>query len=98
MTFSLSNDNNALFSTQPTIDSSGTLRYTPAADAIGAAVVSVVLSDDGGTENGGDDTYDTQTFNISVRPVNNEPSFVKGADESVLEDAGPQIVNAWPLR
>ena len=95
LTFSLSNNNNALFSVQPAIDSSGTLTYTPVEGANGTAMVSVVLSDDGGTANGGDDTYDTQTFSISVIDVNNEPSFVKGADESILEDAGAQIVHTW---
>ena len=95
LTFSLSSDNQALFSVPPTIDSSGTLTYTPAEGASGTAIVSVVLSDNGGTVNGGDDTYDTQTFNITVNAVNDEPSFVKGPDESILEDAGAQLVSSW---
>ena len=32
---------------------------------------------------------------ITVTPVNDVPSFTAGADQSVLEDAGPQSVPAW---
>ncbi len=95
LTFTVTNDNNALFSTQPAIDDSGNLTYTPATDANGSATVSIVLSDDGGTANGGDDTFATQTFTITVNAVNDEPSFTKGADEDINEDAGAQTTNGW---
>ncbi len=95
LSFAVTNDNNALFSTQPTIDASGNLTYTPAADASGSATVSVVLTDNGGTANGGDDTFATQTFDITVNPVNDEPSFTVGADETINEDAGAQTKNGW---
>jgi hypothetical protein len=95
LTFTVTNDNNALFSSQPAIDANGNLSYTPAADASGSATVSVVLSDDGGTSDGGDDTFETETFTITVGAVNDEPSFAKGANESVLEDAGAQTINTW---
>ncbi len=95
LSFAVTNDNNTLFSVQPAVDASGNLTYTPADDASGTATVSVVLSDDGGTANGGDDTFATQTFDITVNPVNDEPSFTAGADETVNEDAGTQIINAW---
>ena len=32
---------------------------------------------------------------ITVTPVNDAPSFTKGADQTVAEDAGPQSVAAW---
>ena len=73
LSFAVTNDNNSLFSVQPAIDATGNLTYTPAADANGSATVSVVLSDDGGTANGGDDTYATQTFTITVDDVNDAP-------------------------
>uniref|UniRef100_UPI002637319B beta strand repeat-containing protein n=1 Tax=uncultured Aquimarina sp. TaxID=575652 RepID=UPI002637319B len=95
LTFTVTNDNNALFSTQPAINASGNLTYTPAADASGSATVNVVLSDDGGTANGGDDTFATQQFTITVNTVNDEPSFTAGANESINEDAGAQTVNGW---
>ena len=45
------------------------------------------LADDGGTANGGVDTSAPQTFTITVTPVNDAPSFTKGADQTVNEDA-----------
>ncbi|MEJ1242565.1 Ig-like domain-containing protein, partial [Chryseolinea sp. T2] len=95
LTFTLTNDNNALFSVQPSINAAtGTLTYTPAANASGVATVTVTLSDDGGTTNGGDDAS-TKTFTITINGVNDEPSFTKGSDQTVLEDATPVTVLAW---
>ncbi|MEZ5483577.1 MAG: M36 family metallopeptidase [Lysobacteraceae bacterium] len=78
LTFNVSNDNNALFSVQPSIDATtGDLTFTPAANANGSATVSVTLSDDGGTANGGVDTTDPAvTFTIEVTAVNDDPELV----------------------
>ncbi len=95
LTFTVTNNNNTLFSSQPAINSSGDLTYTPAANANGTATVSVILSDNGGTANGGDDTFVTQTFTITVTAVNDEPSFTKGANQIVNEDSGVQTVTGW---
>jgi hypothetical protein len=95
LTFNVSNDNNALFSVQPTLATNGTLTYTPAPDAFGTATVTVTLSDNGGTANGGADTSAPETFTITVSPINDAPSFTKGPDQSVNEDAGPQTVPSW---
>ena len=95
LTFNVSNNNNALFSVQPAISAAGNLTYTLAANASGTALVTVTLSDNGGTANGGVDTSAGQTFNINVTAVNDAPSFTKGADETVLEDSGAHTVNAW---
>jgi VCBS repeat-containing protein len=94
LSFTASNDNNALFSVQPAITAAGTLTYTPAANAFGTATVSVTLTDDGGTANGGVD-FVTRFFTITVNPVNDAPSFAKGPDQTVDEDAGPQSVPGW---
>ena len=95
LTFNVSNDNNALFSAQPSITAAGVLSYTPAADANGSATVTVSLSDDGGTGDGGVDTSAEQTFNITVTAVNDVPQFIVGADDLISEDAGAQIVFGW---
>jgi hypothetical protein len=95
VTFTSSNDNNALFSTQPSVASDGTLTYTAAANAFGSATVTVTAHDDGGTANGGVDTSASQTFTITITPVNDAPSFTKGGDQSSFEDAGAQSVAAW---
>jgi hypothetical protein len=87
------NTNPTIFSAGPAISSTGTLTYTPAANASGAATIDVVLKDDGGTANGGQDTSTQASFTITVNPVNDAPSFTKGADQTVDEDAGFQFVS-----
>ena len=94
--FIVTNDNNAMFAVQPAINAtSGDLTYTLAADGNGMATVTVQLHDDGGTANGGVDTSAAQTFTINVMAVNDVPSFTKGADQTVLEDAGAQTAVEW---
>jgi hypothetical protein len=95
VTFNLSNNNNTLFSVQPAISASGTLSFTPAANANGTATVSVTASDNGGTANGGNDTAATNNFTITVTAINDAPSFTRGADQTVNEDAGAQTVVGW---
>jgi hypothetical protein len=78
-----------LFSAGPAISSTGTLTYTPAANADGLATITLVIQDNGGTANGGVDTSPSQTFTITVNSVNDAPSFTKGGDQSVNNSAGP---------
>jgi len=70
VSFNVTNNNDALFSDQPAISSSGTLTFTPAPNAFGNATVTVFAQDNGGMLNGGDDTSDTQQFTITVNAVN----------------------------
>jgi len=86
--------NAALFSVQPTVDSTGTLTYTPVANANGTSNFTVTVRDNGGTANGGVDTSTAQTFVITVNPVNDAPSFTPGSNQTVNEDAPAQSV-AW---
>ena len=95
LNFIVSNTNNALFSVQPAISTTGTLTYTLAANANGTALVTVQLHDNGGTANGGVDTSVAQTFNVNVTAVNDAPSFTKGANENVLEGSGAHSVPGW---
>jgi large repetitive protein len=87
LTFTVANDNEDLFSTQPALAADGTLTFEPAADANGSAEVTVTLSDDGGTDNDGDDSTDAVAFTITVTAVNDAPSFTAGADVTVAEDS-----------
>jgi CSLREA domain-containing protein len=89
------NTNAALFSVAPAISSTGTLTYTPAANANGSATITINLKDDGGIANGGVDTSASQTFTIAVNAVNDAPSFTKGADQTVNNNAGGQTVVNW---
>src|SRR5262249_8548067 len=77
--FAITNDPTAaLFSAAPWVSPTGTLTYTPAADAFGSATITLRAHDNGGTANGGVDTSATQTFVINVTGVNDPPSFTKG--------------------
>lgn len=92
--FLVSNDNNPLFSVQPAIGANGTLTYTPAAHANGAATVTVQIRDDGGVASGGVDTSAGQSFTITVHAVNDAPTLAAITDPApLLEDAGLQTVN-----
>jgi len=92
VTFLVSNNNAALFAGQPAIATDGTLTFQAAANLSGTALVTVRAQDDGGGTSG---TSAPQTFTITVTGVNDAPSFTKGLDQSVTEDAGPQSVGAW---
>ena len=93
VSFTVTNNNTALFSAQPAISPSGTLTYTPAVSKNGAATVSVQLFDNGAAP--GDNSSAIVTFTITVTAINDPPSFVKGADQTDLEDAGAQSVPGW---
>src|SRR5690606_34918428 len=95
LTFNVSNDNNALFSVQPAISSTGVLTYTGAPNTNGFATVTVTLSDNGSGVAPNVNTTAAQTFVISIGPVNDAPTFTKGADQTVNEDAGAQIITGW---
>ena len=96
LTFNVTGNTNAsLFSAEPSVSPTGVLTYTPAANATGVANISLFLSDDGGTANGGDDTSDPQTFTITVNAVNDAPAFSVGPNQSVNEDSGAQTVSGW---
>ncbi len=82
--FSVSVDDPTLFAVQPAVAPDGTLTYTAAADANGAATVTVRAVDDGGTAGGGSDTSSPASFTITIDPVNDAPSFTAGADQVSL--------------
>jgi CSLREA domain-containing protein len=65
-----------------------TVQLTPAADRSGTANVTLNL-------NGSHEGAVSQTFAFTVSPVNDAPSFTKGADQTAAEDAGPQTVSSW---
>lgn len=66
LVFTLTADNPALFLAQPVLDAStGTLTFTLSVGATGSTTVTVLLKDNGGTANGGVDTY-TEYFVITI--------------------------------
>jgi hypothetical protein len=59
------NSNPGIFATAPAIAADGTLTWEPSG-VLGSSTITVRLTDDGGTANGGVDTSPTQTFSITV--------------------------------
>ena len=97
LNFTVSSTNPSLFSAGPAVNPvTGTLTYTPAPNAFGFADVTVTLHDNGGTANGGVDSF-SQTFRITVNFVNHAPSFIAGANQVVNENAPLQAV-PWATR
>ena len=83
------------FSSAPAIDAeTGDLTFVPAVDTVGSSSIDVILHDDGGTLNNGKDVY-TDTFQITVEPVNDSPGLSIGPDPIVLEDSGPNSFSNW---
>ncbi|MEZ2238559.1 DUF4347 domain-containing protein, partial [Microcoleus sp.] len=65
LNYPITNNNNTLFTTQPSVATNGTLTYTPSGKP-GTATVTVQLQDSGGTANSGVDLSNTATFNITI--------------------------------
>ena len=88
LNFIVSNNNNALFSAQPSVSASGALTYTPATGASGSATVTVQIHDNGGVANGGVDTSASQFFTITVTGpptlTINDVSVVEGNSGTTL--------------
>ena len=94
--FSITNNTNAgLFSVPPVVSNDGTLTYTPNPNVAGSATITLELSDDGGTANGGVDTSAPQFFTITVNEVNDEPNFTGGSNIFVDEDSGGFTQSNW---
>ncbi len=78
LTFNVTgNTNPTLFSAGPAVNAgSGNLSYTAASNASGSATITLTLSDDGGTANGGSDTSAPYNFTITVNAVNDAPTAI----------------------
>jgi hypothetical protein len=71
-------------------NSIGSLSYTPVANRSGTAIITVIVTDSGGTANGGVNTF-TRTFTIDVTVSNDPPTAVD--DTASTDDQTPVIVN-----
>ena len=90
--YTVTNNANNLFSTQPTINSGGTLSYRLAANRNGTATVSVSVTDSGGTANGGVNTSGIQTFTITITGVDHAPAAITDS-ATVIQGSGPTAID-----
>ena len=99
VSFTVTNDNNALFSVQPALNASGTLNFTPAANANGSATVTVTMQDNGGMASGGADTSAAQTFTITVTATNDAPTLaaiaVSGTEDTTFTFTAANFTGAY---
>jgi sugar lactone lactonase YvrE len=71
----------------------GTLSYTPVTDAYGSAVITLTVTNSGGTANGGVNTF-TETFTVNVTQVNQPPTIAPiSSPQTVVAGAGAQTIN-----
>ncbi len=69
-------------------NSTGTLTFTPVANAFGSALITVTVND-GGTSN----NIVTKTFTVTVNPVNQAPTLNAINNVTVSQNASQQTVN-----
>jgi hypothetical protein len=77
-----------------TLAAANNVVYRGAQDYFGSDTL-VVTTDDGGNTGTGGAKQDIDNVGITVNSVNDVPSFTKGGDQTVLEDAGAQTVTGW---
>jgi gliding motility-associated-like protein len=97
LSFQITNDNNTLFAVQPAISASGTLTFTPAPDAWGVAIVTVLLKDNGGTANGGIDQSAPVTFTVTLNAVNDAPRMNPVDNVAVVVNSQPMTITLTGL-
>ncbi len=86
-------DNSLTFKSSPKIDvRNGDLSFEANINSFGKATFSVILKDDGGTENGGNDTSTSSDFTISVKNINDPPTLADINPVTLNEDPGEKSV------
>jgi VCBS repeat-containing protein len=79
--------------TYTSAQNTGSIAYTPVANQWGTAVITVTVTDDGGTANSGVNSF-SRTFTVNVTAVNDAPTLDAISNPSPIpKDAGQQTVN-----
>jgi hypothetical protein len=89
--FNLSTSNHALFQSLPMIMPDGMLMFIPAFNQYGQSRIDVQIMDNADINN----RSETVSFTITIQPVNDPPSFVKGEDITVKSSDGLQEFPDW---
>jgi hypothetical protein len=69
-------------------NTTGTLSFSPAPNQFGSATVTVTVNDGGASNN-----ITTRTFNVTVNPVNQQPTLNPLGNLTLIENDGQQTVN-----
>ena len=89
VSFTVSNNNNGLFTTQPVLDDNGTLSFATAPDAFGTATVSIIATDSEGATSG------THVLHLTVSAINDAPAFAIQPTINANEDDPAQTIANW---
>ncbi|MDN5203251.1 T9SS type A sorting domain-containing protein [Fulvivirgaceae bacterium BMA10] len=76
-------------------DPTGTIDFIPETDASGTAEITVTVTDDGGTDNGGIDAF-SQTFTVQVA-ANLPPTIDALNDLAIIRNSGEQTINLFGI-
>ena len=78
-------------------NTTGTVTFAPLPDQTGNVFLQVRVRDAGfdGVLNTADDNFFTVPINVTITPINDAPSFVKGANVTLGLNAPPQSIAAW---
>jgi hypothetical protein len=91
------NATNALFSQLPVIDTNGNLTFTTASNSFGTNIVTVVMKDNGGTNNGGVNAY-TNTFQLDITQVQYPQIFIGiPTNKTILENQSTNLTVAFSI-
>ena len=83
------------FTQFPKVDASGTLTYEVANTANGTATIDIYLKDDGSNIFPNANISATETFTITVNPINDAPTFNPGANIVIDEHTGFVSIPNW---
>ena len=90
------NTNTALFSAGPAVSPTGVLTYTPAANANGSATVTLKITDNGGTANGGvDDSADADLHHHRHRRSTTRRASPRAATRPSSRTPAPRPSTPW---
>ena len=92
VSFNIINCSNCeLFQEMPKVSPQGTLTYRTNPNVNGSASFDLVISDNGNENN----TGNTETCIITIKPVNDPPAFTLGNQPVIREDASLQHIEEW---
>lgn len=89
--YTVTNDNNALFSAQPSINNQGVLTFTPSSNAFGSALVTVIATDTNPYPQYADSS--PLTFTITINEISNSPTFSLSGNITRNKDAPSQALS-----
>jgi hypothetical protein len=98
--FSITATNAGIFSVPPSIqytkgNTTADLIFNTEWNTNGTSTLYITMKDSGGTVQGGIDTYTVQTMTITIEPVNDAPSFVKGSNLVVKANNQSRTISGW---